>query len=199
MTVPVVENPVIENPIVGILLAAGRSARFGSNKLIQLLPDGSPVAGASARNLVAALPRSIAVIRPGVPALEQMLRDCGLKVVVCERAEDGMGTSLAHAIRSSPQAAGWVVALADMPFIAPASIRAVAERLRSGGEIIAPRYRNERGHPVGFPARYRAELEAVTGDEGARNIVKRDGIVLFDSDDAGVVRDIDTPADLPRS
>lgn len=184
-------------PVVGILLAAGRSVRFGANKLIQRLPDGTPVAVASARNLVAALPGSVAVIRPGVPELESLLAVAGLRIVVCERAHEGMGTSLAHGVMSAPSAGGWIVALADMPFIRPASIRAVAERLQARDAITAPRYRGERGHPVGFPARYGAELTTVTGDEGARAIVKRDGIELFDCDDPGVVRDIDTPADLP--
>ena len=187
--------------VAGILLAAGRSVRFGANKLIQRLPDGTPVALASARNLVAALPHSIAVVRPGVEALEALLREAGLAVTVCERAHEGMGTSLAHAVRFAAATGafdGCVVALADMPFIMPATIALVAERLRIDDRIVAPRYRGERGHPVGFPARYRAELEAVTGDEGARDIVRRDGVQLFDSDDSGTVRDIDTPADLPK-
>lgn len=127
-----------------------------------------------------------------------MLETAGLRVVICERAHEGMGTSLAHGVKSSPAAAGWIVMLADMPFVRPASITAVAERVRTRGVITAPSYRGERGHPVGFPARYRAELEAVTGDEGARHLVRRDGIELFDCDDPGVVRDIDTPEQLPR-
>jgi len=70
--------------------------------------------------------------------------------------------------------------------------------LRSGIAIVAPRFAGERGHPVGFAGRYFAELVTVTGDEGAKHLVKRDGIVLLDVADPGVVRDIDTPADLPR-
>ena len=109
-----------------------------------------------------------------------------------------MGETLAHAVRATRDAEGWIVALADMPFIRPETIRSVAERLAAGAAIVAPRYRGQRGHPVGLAARYRAELEALTGDEGARAILKRDaGLVDFvDCDDPGVLRDIDEPKDL---
>jgi molybdenum cofactor cytidylyltransferase len=109
-----------------------------------------------------------------------------------------MGESLAHAVRATRDAGGWVIALADMPFVRPETIRAVAWRLAAGAPIVAPRYHGERGHPVGIAARYLAELEALAGDEGARAILKRDAALVefVDCDDPGVLRDVDTPADL---
>jgi molybdenum cofactor cytidylyltransferase len=55
--------------ITGILLAAGNASRFGSNKLLHLLPDGTPIAMAAARNLKAAIPSSLAIVRPQDHAL----------------------------------------------------------------------------------------------------------------------------------
>jgi molybdenum cofactor cytidylyltransferase len=186
--------------IVGILLAAGAGTRFGADKLVHPLADGTPIAVASARHLAAAIPGSVAVIRPGSHALEGALAEEGLRVTACPRAKDGMGESLAHAARATHDADGWVVALADMPFVRPDTIRLVAERLAAGASIVAPRYRGQRGHPVGLAARYLAELEALKGDEGARAILKRDAalIELIDCDDPGILRDVDTPADLPN-
>lgn len=184
--------------VVGILLAAGFSRRYGGDKLVQRLPDGRFVALASAQNLVQALPRSIAVLRPGFPDLEAALRAAGLAVTVFADAARGMGASLAHGVHAAGPAGGYVVALADMPFIAPSSITAVADALRAGTPIVAPRHAGERGHPVGFAGRYFDELVATTGDEGARHLVKRDGLAFVDVADPGVVQDIDTPADLPR-
>ena len=110
-----------------------------------------------------------------------------------------MGVSLAHAVRVTPEATSWIVALADMPFIRPETIRLVAERLDSGAALVAPAWRGERGHPVGFAARFRDELSALTGDAGARELLRsrRDELDLIECDDPGVLRDIDTPADLP--
>lgn len=184
--------------IVGILLAAGFARRYGSNKLLERLPDGTLVAVAAARHLVAALPGAIAVVRAGVPELEGGLVAAGPRVTVCPDAALGMGASLAHAVRTVGPAAGYVVALADMPFILPATIEAVAAALRSGASVVAPRYAGERGHPVGISGRHYAQLVALSGDAGARALVKAEPATLLDCADPGVVRDIDTPDDLPR-
>jgi molybdenum cofactor cytidylyltransferase len=91
-----------------------------------------------------------------------------------------------------------VIALADMPFLEPATIKAVAERVRAGDAIVAPVYRGERGHPVGLASRFRTELETFRGDEGARSLLRaqKEQIRLLEVQDAGVVRDVDTPGDL---
>jgi len=185
-------------PIVGILLAAGASTRFKANKLLHPLPEGTPIAVAAARNLRAALDRVVAVVRPGVPELAQALTDAGVEVTVCPDAAAGMGHSLAHAISATPDAGGWIVALADMPFVAPDSIRRVAAALHEGADLAAPEYRGARGHPVGFAARYRKDLSTLTGDAGARAVLKRDhaSVRIVALDDPGVLRDIDTQQDL---
>jgi len=184
--------------VVGILLAAGSASRFGSDKLLHRLANGVPIAVAAARNLRAAIEPAVAVVRPGSPALERALAECGLEVAICPDAAAGMGHSLAHGVRATADAAGWVVALADMPFVAPETVRRVADALAAGAPIAAPCYRGERGHPVGFAARYRAELEQLTGDAGARELLRRDRALvrLIDLDDPGVLRDVDTRADL---
>ena len=160
---------------------------------------GEPIAVHSARNLLRALPGAVAVVRDERSALAKALSAEGLKIVECHDAEQGMGRTLAAGVKATGEANGWVVALADMPFIQPATIQNVAARLHAGAHIVAPRYRGERGHPVGLARRYREELEALQGDAGARAIVAKEKQVLefIDVDDAGVTKDIDTPADLP--
>jgi len=189
----------------GILLAAGYSKRFGSNKLLQALPAGTPEAGtpiglAAAKHLLEALPESIAVVRPRAQKLGKMLRDVGCNTVVCKNAGEGMGASLAAGVRAAPHADGWVVALADMPFLRPETIRVIAKGLSEGAVIAAPAYRGERGHPVGFARRFLDELSALHGDHGARELLAQrpDWVTLYEVDDAGVLRDIDKPSDLPR-
>jgi len=188
--------------IVGILLAAGFSRRFGTaNKLAHLLPDGRPIGLAAAQNLVAAIPTSIAVIRPGEEALGELLAAAGLSVVTCEAHKQDMADSLATAVKHTADAApaGFVIALADMPFIRSATIEMVAQTLATGASIAMPTYQGQRGHPVGFSARFRSELENLHGDEGARSIIKAHSteVQIFACDDAGILMDIDTVADIP--
>ena len=186
-------------PRVGILLAAGSGSRFGSNKLLHPLADGTPLALAAARRLVAACDRCIAVLRPGADALAAQLAAVGCATVVCEEAAQGMGHSLAAGIRASRDAGGWLVALADMPFIAPASYTAVGDALDRGHALAAPVHGGRRGHPVGFAAVWGEQLAALTGDAGARDILAANAAALHlcPVDDPGILRDIDTPADLP--
>ena len=189
--------------MVGILLAAGFSLRFGStNKLLQCLPDGRPIALASAESLIKAIPVSIAVLRPKNKDLTELLINVGLNIVFCTEYNQEMADSLATGIRFSVnfEAAndGFVIALADMPYIQTETIVAVANKVADGASIVIPTYQNQRGHPVGFSAKFRSDLENLQGDEGARSIIKRytNEVELLPTDDAGILVDIDTPNDL---
>ena len=189
--------------IAGVLLAAGRGTRFGTHKLLHRLPDGLMIAEHAARNLIVALPNSVAVVRLGDGALCEMLTGLGLSIVECAQATQGMGASIACGVAATPNADGWIIALADMPWIRPRTIYTVAQQVRTGGGIAAPLYQGQRGHPVGFSATYKASLLALDGDTGAREVLDaaRDHLVLTITDDAGVVLDIDVPAqarDFPR-
>lgn len=191
--------------MIGILLAAGFSRRFGSaDKLLQLLPDGRPIALAAAEHLIQAIPTSIAVVRAENKMLATMLLNAGFEVIFCQENEQEMADSLTAAIRfsSNIEAANndFVIALADMPYIKSETIRTVANKVADGQSIVIPTYQNQRGHPVGFAAKFRHELESLQGDEGARSVIKRyaDQVFLLPTDDAGILADIDTPADLAR-
>ena len=77
----------------------------------------------------------------------------------------------------------------------------IAAALAAGAPIAAPVYQGVRGHPVGISSAFRQQLEALSGDEGARSVLRNNAhmIELIEVDDPGVCRDIDTPADLSES
>jgi molybdenum cofactor cytidylyltransferase len=185
--------------VAALLLAAGTATRFGSDKLLHLLPHGVPIAVQAARQLKEVFGEGVlAVVRPEAGELTALLRREGCRVVVCENAGEGMGASLACAVRAAAGAQGFLVALADMPFIRASSIAAVREALAAGAPLAAPYFRARRGHPVGIAGRYRAELENLQGDEGARQLLaaRAAEIVKVPVGDPGVIRDIDSPGDL---
>ncbi len=187
-----------EADVVGILLAAGRSARFGSDKLLHPLSDGTPMALASAHALRAVLPRVVAVVRGDNSALAALFAAHGIETAIAEQADTGMGASLAAGIAATAGTGGWLVALGDMPWIRPQTIALVAGSLRAGARLAAPSYQGQRGHPVGFSESFRGQLLALRGDEGARAILRQHAgeLVQVECEDAGVLVDIDQPAAL---
>ncbi len=189
--------------ITGILLAAGRGRRFdpsgARNKLLQRLGDGELVAVASARRLLAVLPQVLAVVRPGDEAVATALQQLGCEVVVCPDADAGMGVSLRYALAHAAEADGWLIALADMPYVQSATIAKLCAALIEGAAIALPRCEGERGNPVGFGRQHLPALLALDGDQGARAIVKAHRAIEVDVSDLGIFRDVDTPLDLPAS
>lgn len=184
----------------GVLLAAGTGSRFDPdglrNKLLAPLPDGAAVAQASARRLLLVVPKVLAVLRPGAETLARVLNEAGCDVIFAADAVRGMGASLAAGIAAAADAESWIVALADMPRIAPDTIGAVARAVDEGASLVAPYYLGQRGHPVGFGAGHRDALLALDGDAGARALFASHVVTRIEVDDPGVLRDIDTPADL---
>ena len=187
-------------PLTGILLAAGTGRRFGAHKLLQVLPGGEPVGVAAARNLIAAVPGSIAVVRAGDQALAAALGAVGLRIVEHPGADGGLGTSLAAGVAATPDAAGWLIALGDMPWVRAETILALTEALAAGASLVAPLYAGRRGHPVGFASPWRDRLMTLKGDRGARDLIAahEDQLLLLTTKDPGVLLDVDAPADLER-
>ncbi|KQV44982.1 MULTISPECIES: NTP transferase domain-containing protein [unclassified Duganella] len=192
--------------VVGVLLAAGRGSRFDPTgeryKLLQALPNGDPVVVASARALLAAVPRVFAVVRPEDAATAGLLRGLGCEVVVCANAGDGMAASLACAVQHARDAGGWLIALADMPYVQPATMAALAGAVGQGGSasgtaaIAAPVHEGRRGNPVAFGRTHLQALLALAGDQGARSILKNNPVNELTVNDPGILQDIDTPSDI---
>jgi molybdenum cofactor cytidylyltransferase len=187
--------------VVGILMAAGRGRRFDPqgqlNKLLQLLPSGEPVVAASARKLLAALPRVVAVVPPDDGGVALLLAGLGCDVTVCAEADSGMAASLVHALRHAGAGSdAWLVALGDMPHVAPATLAALRDALAGGAPIAVPVHAGRRGNPVGFGRTHLDALLALEGDQGARRLLQTCAVSEVPVDDAGIFLDIDTPADL---
>ncbi|RJG00143.1 nucleotidyltransferase family protein [Noviherbaspirillum saxi] len=188
---------------IGILLAAGSGRRFDpsgeKDKLQQVLADGTTVAVAAARHLLAAMPSVTAVVRADNIQLATQLKDAGCDVTLCEAAVQGMAVSLVHALSETRESAGWVIALADMPFVQPATIQALAATLDAGAGIAVPTQNGRRGNPVAFSRIHLDELLSLRGDEGARRLLQRHPVIEIETSDPGIVRDIDTLEDLDAS
>jgi len=189
-----------------LLLCGGSSKRFGSDKLLAVIPGeeaGGPIGARAALNLLEGAGNALAVIPPGATRLRAALEGAGCEVLESDRTALGMGASLAAAVAATDRADGWIVALGDMPLVAPATIRAVRDALCAGALLAAPvsARGGVRGHPVGFSSALRAELLALCGDLGARGVLDRhrDALRVLPTDDPGILVDLDTPGELAEA
>lgn len=184
--------------ITGILLAAGKSTRFGSNKLLHVLNNGKPVVLQAAENLTKVCTENIAVINNNSTELIDLLSSPNLTVINNSQADNGMGSSIACAINKLNKSGACLIALADMPFIKTDTMLKVIKTLENRKCIIAPVYNGQRGHPVLFSHHFFPELAELNTDKGARVVIKNNTeyLTLIEVDDAGILKDIDTTSDL---
>lgn len=184
---------------VVILLAAGSGTRFGSQKLLARLSHGERVVESSARRLLEQFPRVVAVTGAD-PEVRDCLSALGCDVVTNPRAAEGMGTSLAFGVAHARDAASWLIAMGDMPFLESRTLAGIEAAGHIDEHIVVPQFNQLRGHPVRFPAAVAADLMVLEGDRGARALFQRHAarLLVWNTDDSGVLADIDTPEDLAR-
>ena len=181
--------------ITGVLLAAGFSTRFGDNKLLYEIND-QPLITYSAAALKPC-ERTIAVVAKDHTLLS-VLDGLGIDCIVNPEPQRGMGYSIACAVNASSASSGWCLLPADMPYVKASTTQQLVDAIGNGALIAAPFYQQQRGHPVIFSDRFVNELTALDGDTGARSIVAQnaDQLTAIVTDDAGVLMDVDTLADI---
>lgn len=183
-----------------LLLASGASRRMGGeDKLLRAL-EGEPLLRRAARAAVnSGVGKVHVILPPDGAARRATLKGLAVNEVSADDWQDGMAASLRaglSAVAGETQAV--IVALADMPDVTSDHYRALATAaVESGGDTIcrAVTETGKQGHPVLFPRRLFAELAALTGDEGARDILKAEGAAVRAVPTAGegAVIDLDTP------
>ncbi len=191
--------------IVGVLLAAGASSRLGQPK--QLLTDaaGTPLVRRSAQVLLDGGCDQVIVVT-GARATEVAAACAGLARTRCVHNPDfveGMGRSIAAGVAATPADAAVLVATCDMPVVDASHVRALLAASDAGTRRVASSYAATdeadalvRGVPALFPASDVAALLALTGDRGARDLLRQNDTLSVFLQDGSL--DLDTPADIAR-
>ncbi len=184
--------------IAGLLLAAGRSARFGGDKLLAPL-HGRALLTWSAAAIAPAVDVLYVVVPPADPARIAALDGIPCVVVAHAGRDAGMASSIRAGIAALPvEIEAVVIALGDQPFVAPEVVRRLGERWRAGRvSAVVPAYRDGHGHPVLFDRALFPRLSLLEGDGGARPLLDALGadLALLPVDDRRPV-DVDTPEAL---
>jgi molybdenum cofactor cytidylyltransferase len=191
--------------IAAIVLAAGRSTRFGGglNKLMQEL-DGEPLVRRTLEAVLASRARPVIVVTGHERARVEVALE-GLDVQCVHNADyaAGLSASLKAGLRALPRDIdGFVVCLGDMPAVSGALIDKLIAGFapKEGRSILVPVHGGKRGNPVLFAAQYIAEMRDVEGDVGAKHVIGRyaDEVAEVDVGTDAIFADVDTPEALER-
>ena len=192
--------------IGAVVLAAGRSTRMGERDKLLETVGGTPLVTRAVDAVAeAGVGRVVVVAGPDGDRVAAALADRGVEVVVNPHPERGMASSLARGLEAmgggEPEGpAGVVVVLGDMPFVRPATVRALVRALdpAAGRSICVPVHGHKRGNPVLWAGRLLPELARVEGDVGGRALLGRypEEVHEVEVDDPGVLMDVDTPEAL---
>jgi molybdenum cofactor cytidylyltransferase len=201
MTTEAKRSPLLE----AVVLAAGAAQRFGGGKLTAPWGDGVLLDGALAAAFAAPV-RSVTVVTgtdaAGVEAAARRFaarigEGSRLRLTHAPEHAEGMAASLRAGIASlSLDAEGAFVFLGDMPRIPTDVLGPLAEAIAAGHVAAAPVFAGRRGHPAVFARALFPDLVALSGDQGARSVLERVGPMLVETQDDGVLFDVDAPRDL---
>lgn len=194
-----------DSSVAAILLAAGRSQRFGGDKLLADL-GGTSVLTLTARALAASRIRPlIAVTGPDDTGRRAALAGLDVVHVLNTAPLAGQGRSIAQGIAAvGEDAAGALIVPGDMPLLDAAFIDGlVAAFIESGcGRIVHPALAGEQRAPVIWPRSLFGALAALDGDRGGKHILAEHArsvlAIPVPLSDAHRLEDIDTPDDLAR-
>jgi molybdenum cofactor cytidylyltransferase len=185
--------------IAGVLLAAGRSQRFGSQKLLESW-QGEPLVRRSARTLIdAGLLPIIAVIQED-DRLREVLEGLGLTLAVNPEPESGVSGSIRRGIAALPAPTEAVlIAVADQPLLTAEAVRALLTAFRPGS-IVAPRYGPVMGNPRLYDRVFFPELMKLEGDRGGQVLaIHHPQAVIEVALPDAMGQDVDHPDDWPTS
>lgn len=181
-----------------VIMAAGASLRFGSNKLLQTL-GGTPLY----RRALEAVPQdvfsAVCVVTACKP-MSELAKSMGFETVCNDRPELGISRSIRLGLETMLNCDGVLFMTADQPLLTKTSIRTIAESFSAAPDfIVAAAANGQRGNPCLFPKAFFPALLSLEGDRGGSRIIKDNPHQLKTAEvPARELADADTAQDLAR-
>jgi len=173
---------------------------MGRPKMLLATKGGTLLSAAVRPLLEAGLDRVVVVLGDRAEEVRRVAKlpeDPRLASVVCARWSDGMAWSLRRGLQACADADAVVIALGDQPGVTAERVRLVTAAFGPGRELVVPVHRGVPAHPILFGRSLFSELEALSGDVGAREVIRRhQGDAVWIEVEA--LQDIDTEEDYAR-
>jgi molybdenum cofactor cytidylyltransferase len=187
--------------IAALVLAAGKSSRMGSNKLLEDL-NGQPMIAQTVQRIAASQVEKIMVVTGHqADKIQAALAQMPVSFVHNAHYSEGLATSLragVSALQNNYDAI--LICLGDMPLVDARDINRMIAGFNSveHRSIVVPIFERTFGNPVLWGAEHFSALLACEGDRGARGLLEKlkDDVVEITIDNQSVVLDADTPEAL---
>lgn len=187
--------------VAAVVLAAGGGRRFGSQKLLAPLRDRPLLQHALDAANASVLSPIVVVLGADADAIAAGIRTGRARIVRNPDHATGQASSLRVGLRSLDASDAAVVVLGDQPNVTAALLDAlVAAQRSSGAPAVVCVQDGRRSPPTLLHRDLWAEVDALRGDTGARDVLARHAdVVVFDvADGVGRLDDIDTQEDRER-
>ena len=194
--------------VAAIVLAAGKSERFraaGGAEISKLVASlrGEPLVRVAARAALGSRARPLIIVTGHArEAVEAALADLPLDFAHNPAFATGLASSLKVGIAALPaNVAGALILLGDMPAVTPTVIERLlaAFEARPDALAVVPVTGGRRGNPVLVARALFAGVSELTGDEGARRLLRESDpkrMVEVAMEGEAAALDVDTPEDL---
>lgn len=188
--------------IAGIIAAAGASHRFGGADKLLCDIAGRPLLAWTLEGVAAAsgLDRIVVVHPPHGDAIAALAHEAGFEPIVNANAQAGLADTFARGVAAVDDADAVVLFLGDMPLAPRFTPKLIAAWRAEDALVAAPVRCGRRGHPVLFDGLCFSALKALSGEAGARAVFDAfaSRAALIETEDEGVVLDVDAPEDAVR-
>lgn len=190
--------------IKALVLAAGFSSRMGRNKMLLPFADSTVIESTAQAFLKSDLNGVAVVLGNEKEKIQQILAPYPIQFIENCRFAQGMSTSLREGIKclmNDPELDGVMISPGDMPFMKQETINFILEKFQETSyPIIIPQYQGKKGHPVLFARSLFPQLMEISGDMGARDVVRQNfkQCLLLEVNDPGILIDIDSPEEYAR-
>ncbi len=193
--------PAPQPRVTALVLAAGLSRRMAPrNKL--LLPDAAGramVARTAAACCASRADEVLVVTGHQADQVERAIRAADLnrpiRFIACPDYAQGLSASLRAGIAAiGPSAQAALVCLGDMPLVTAAMLDRLiaAYDPAAGRRIVVPTCHGQRGNPVLWDRTFFPDIAALSGDSGARSLLRAHPVTEVDIGHEAVLTDFDS-------
>ena len=196
-----------QSSVSALLLSAGSSSRYGKANKLLVKWQGEPLIQHVLKTITASEVSDISLVTGHESdAIKKLVEEnsgvARVRLLHNHAYSTGMASSLIKGVSALIDSDAILVCLADMPFVSSTVINELLDAFRKHPDkaLYIPTYEARRGNPVLIARQLYDSVLSLNGDTGARVLARQfpDSVMEVPTECAGILHDVDTPADLNR-